>query len=214
MWTRPFAWTIFFTLVVQILACRGFPMGTFIVASIRATKEISGPTFTFTFWFKDFASCRQFKNSDLIPSGSAVWRILFLGSASEVFLILLWCTGKTYFFWVLCRMWGFGLSVSLRGGFKTSICKTCIWFSYSCGHTVSTKTAMFLAPRVSHLCFWAWLCILIFESHKHFVVFLCFEKEGGCMHEHSLQSWPESLSTSLLAAPTSHGLYPKHALVN
>lgn len=74
--------------------------------------------------------------------------------------------GKTYFFWVLYRMWRSGLSVRLHGGFKTSICKTCIWFSYFCGHTVSTKTAMFLAPRVSHLCFWAWLCILIFKSHK------------------------------------------------
>lgn len=190
-------------------------MGIFTVASIRATEEISEPNFYVYILVQGFCITRQFKNSDLIPSGNAVWRILFLGSASEVFLILLWCTGKTYFFWVLCRMWRFGLSVSLHGGFKTSICKTCIWFSYSCGHTVLTKTAMFLAPRVSHLCFWAWLCILIFRSHKHFVVFLCVLRRRGASCMSTVCNIDlKALPTSLLAAPTSHGLYSKHAVVN
>ena len=166
MCARPFAWTSFSHWWYTSWLAEAFPWEFSQLLLLGPQRKCQDQIFMFTSWFKDFVSRRQFKNSNLILSGSAVWRILFLGSVSEVFLILLWCTGKTYFFWVLYRMWRSGLSVRLHGGFKTSICKTCIWFSYFCGHTVSTKTAMFLAPRVSHLCFWAWLCILIFKSHK------------------------------------------------
>lgn len=69
------------------------------------------------------------------------------------------------------------------------------------------KTAMFLAPRVSHLC-WSLAMYFDFLSHKHFVVFLCFEKEGAMCMSTVCNLGLESLSTSLLAAPTSHGLYP------
>lgn len=63
-------------------------MGTFIAVLLGPQKKSQGPTFTFTFWFKDFASCRQFKNSDLTGQAVQFGGFYFLGH-DKLSLILL-----------------------------------------------------------------------------------------------------------------------------
>lgn len=84
-------------------------MAILICVSMGSRRRSQDQIFTFTFWFKDIESCKQFKNAELILSDSAVWGILFLrgqglGQVSKNFLILLQGTEKAFTdSWLLVR---------------------------------------------------------------------------------------------------------------